>query len=68
MEIAYPGSHILKEETLGSVFNMVITAHALIMVFYFVMPVLLGGFGNYIVPVLIGSVDMSFPRLNNVSF
>lgn len=68
IEIAYPGSHLLKDEILGSVFNMVITAHALIMVFFFVMPVLLGGFGNYMLPILIGSVDMSFPRLNNISF
>lgn len=68
IEIAYPGSHFIKEEVLGSVFNMVITAHALIMIFFFVMPVLLGGFGNYMLPILIGSVDMSFPRLNNISF
>lgn len=68
IEIAYPGSHFIKEEVLGSVFNMVVTAHALIMIFFFVMPVLLGGFGNYLLPILIGSVDMSFPRLNNISF
>ena len=45
-EIAVPGSHIIKNDQLGNIFNSVVTAHALIMVFFFIMPLLIGGFGN----------------------
>jgi cytochrome c oxidase subunit 1 len=49
-------------------YNVMVTGHAVIMVFFMIMPALMGGFGNRFVPLMIGATDVAFPRMNNLRF
>ena len=63
----YPGEHgggIIPPQTYNALFTM----HATIMIFFVVMPIMVGTFGNFLIPLMIGTRDMAFPKLNMLSF
>jgi hypothetical protein len=66
LEMAYPGSPFFKGDSLK--YLQVMTAHALIMIFFVVVPIFFGGFANFLLPYHIGSKDVAFPRLNSIGF
>lgn len=66
MELAFPGSPFFKGDSTR--YLQTITAHGLIMVFFVVVPILFGGFANFLIPYHVGSKDVAYPRLNSIGF
>jgi len=52
----------------GQLYNVIVTNHALIIIFFFIIPIVIGGFGNWILPIYLNIPDIIFPRLNNLRF
>ena len=66
LEMAYPGVGILAGDSLQ--YLSVVTAHAVVMVFFMIMPLMFGAFANFLLPTQLGVHDVAFPRLNSAAF
>ena len=65
LELQAPGNQVLSGAT--HYYYSLITLHGLVMIFFSVMPILIGGFGNFIVPMQLGTCELAFPRINNLA-
>ena len=66
LELYSSGNRIIPPEN-QNFYNISITLHGLLMIFFLVMPELFGGFGNYIMPIFFGAPEVIYPRVNNIS-
>jgi cytochrome c oxidase subunit I len=63
-QLAEPNSRVVSPDTFDQLFSM----HGITMIFFFIIPMTTGAFGNYLIPLLIGARDMAFPRMNALSY
>src|SRR5436189_3683694 len=63
-QLAQPNQHVVSPQTFDELFSM----HGITMIFFFIIPMTTGAFGNYLLPLLLGARDMAFPRMNALSF
>ncbi len=71
LELQSPGVQFLNNasgQPDGQLYNAIVTAHGVLMMFFVIIPATFGGLGNFFVPLMIGAPDMAFPRMNNLSF
>lgn len=65
LELARPGAIMLGRTQM---YNSFVTLHGIIMIFFLIMPIMMGGLGNWLIPLMIGGLDITFPRVNNFSY
>jgi heme/copper-type cytochrome/quinol oxidase subunit 1 len=63
-QLIQPNQHVVGPGTYDELFTM----HGVTMIFFFIIPMTTGAFGNYLLPLMIGARDMAFPRLNALSY